>query len=91
MIKAVVFDLYETLVTQSGVDVPRAGALGESLGLDARTYRRKWKELRPLALHVSDHRRQHRERCDDGDGSKERGAADVRRIRHLGLRVPQRT
>jgi FMN phosphatase YigB (HAD superfamily) len=50
MFKAVVFDLYETLVTQSGVDVPRAGALGESLGLDATAYRREWKQLRPLAL-----------------------------------------
>jgi FMN phosphatase YigB (HAD superfamily) len=50
MIKAVVFDLYETLVTQSGTDVPRAGALGESLGLDATAYRREWKQLRPLVL-----------------------------------------
>jgi len=50
MVKAVIFDLYETLVTQSGVDVPRAGALGEPLGLDPTAYRKKWKELRPLAL-----------------------------------------
>ena len=50
MIKAVVFDLYETLVTQTGTDVPRAGALGESLGLDATAYRREWKQLRPLVL-----------------------------------------
>lgn len=50
MIKAIIFDLYETLVTQSGVDVPRAGALGEALGLDPTAYRKKWKELRPLAL-----------------------------------------
>jgi HAD superfamily hydrolase (TIGR01509 family) len=50
MLKAVVFDLYETLVTQSGTVVPRAGALGESLGLDATAYRREWKQLRPLAL-----------------------------------------
>lgn len=50
MVKAVVFDLYETLVTQSGTAVPRAGALGESLGLDAAAYRREWKQLRPLAL-----------------------------------------
>jgi hypothetical protein len=35
MFKAVVFDLYEILITQSGTVVPRAGALGESLGLDA--------------------------------------------------------
>jgi len=50
MFKAVVFDLYETLVTQSGTAVPRAGALGESLGLDATAYRREWKQLRPLVL-----------------------------------------
>ena len=50
MVKAVIFDLYETLVTQSGVDVPRAGALGKAFGLDPTAYRRKWKELRPLAL-----------------------------------------
>ena len=50
MFKAVVFDLYETLVTQSGMGVPRAGALGESLGLDATAYRREWKQLRPQAL-----------------------------------------
>jgi HAD superfamily hydrolase (TIGR01549 family) len=50
MFEAVIFDLYETLVTQSGTMVPRAGALGESLGLDATAYRREWKQLRPLAL-----------------------------------------
>ena len=50
MFKAVVFDLYETLVTQSGTAVPRAGALGESLGLDATAYRREWKQMRPQVL-----------------------------------------
>ena len=50
MFKAVVFDLYETLVTQSGTPVPRAGALGESLGLDPTAYRREWKALRPRVL-----------------------------------------
>jgi putative hydrolase of the HAD superfamily len=50
MFKAVIFDLYETLVTQMGTDVPRAGALGESLGLNAIAYRREWKRLRPLVL-----------------------------------------
>src|SRR5687768_16431423 len=50
MINAVVLDLYETLVTQTGTAVPRAGALGESLGLDATAYRREWKRLRPLVL-----------------------------------------
>ncbi len=50
MFKAVVFDLYETLVTQSGTPVPRAGALGQSLGLDPIAYRREWKQLRPQVL-----------------------------------------
>ena len=50
MVKAVVFDLYETLVTQSGTAVPRAGALGESLGLDPTAYRREWKQIRPRVL-----------------------------------------
>ena len=50
MVKAILFDLYETLVTQSGTPVPRAGRLGESLGLDPTAYRREWKQLRPLVL-----------------------------------------
>jgi HAD superfamily hydrolase (TIGR01509 family) len=50
MVKAVVFDLFETLVTQSGTAVPRAGALGAALGLDAIAYRKEWKRLRPLVL-----------------------------------------
>jgi putative hydrolase of the HAD superfamily len=50
MVKAILFDLYETLVTQSGVDVPRAGALGVTFGLDPTAYRRQWKQLRPQAL-----------------------------------------
>jgi putative hydrolase of the HAD superfamily len=50
MFKAVIFDLYETLVTQSRTVVPRGGALGESLGLDPTAYRREWKKLRPDIL-----------------------------------------
>ena len=50
MLRAVVFDLYETLVTQCGTAVPRAGALGESFGLDAKAFRVEWKKLRPLVL-----------------------------------------
>jgi HAD superfamily hydrolase (TIGR01509 family) len=50
MVKAIVFDLYETLVTQSGADVPRAGTLGGALGLDATAYRKQWKLLRPRVL-----------------------------------------
>jgi HAD superfamily hydrolase (TIGR01509 family) len=50
MIKAVIFDLYETLVTQSGTTVPRGGALGDSLGLDGIAYRREWKQMRQQIL-----------------------------------------
>ena len=50
MFKAVLFDLYETLVTESGAEIRNAGALGESFGLDARAYRREWKQLRPFVL-----------------------------------------
>jgi FMN phosphatase YigB (HAD superfamily) len=50
MVQAVVFDLYETLVTQSGTPVPRAGGLGALLGLDPTAYRHEWKQLRPLVL-----------------------------------------
>jgi HAD superfamily hydrolase (TIGR01549 family) len=50
MFKVVIFDLYETLVTQSSTVVPRGGALGESLGLDPAAYRREWKKLRPQIL-----------------------------------------
>jgi HAD superfamily hydrolase (TIGR01549 family) len=50
MLKAVVFDLFETLVTQSGADVPRAGRLGHVLGVDPGAFRVEWKKLRPLVL-----------------------------------------
>ena len=50
MLKAVLFDLYETLVTESGAQIRNAGALGESFGLDAKAYRAEWKQLRPLVL-----------------------------------------
>lgn len=49
-IRAVIFDLYETLVSESGLDVPRAGALGPAFGLDPIAYRRQWKPLRPLVV-----------------------------------------
>jgi hypothetical protein len=50
MIRAIVFDLFETLVTQTGFDVPRASLLGKSLGLDDAAYRSHWKRRRPLVL-----------------------------------------
>lgn len=50
MRSAVLFDLFETLVTESGTVVPRAGELGEFFGLDPRAFRVEWKQLRPLVL-----------------------------------------
>lgn len=47
---AVLFDLFETLVTESGAVVSRAGALGEFFGLDPKAFRVEWKQLRPLVL-----------------------------------------
>lgn len=47
---AVLFDLFETLVTESGAAVPRAGALGECFGLDPKAFRAEWKQLRLLVL-----------------------------------------
>ena len=47
MIAAVLFDLYQTLVTERDVAVPRASGLGETLGLDDRTYRAAWRLQRP--------------------------------------------
>jgi HAD superfamily hydrolase (TIGR01509 family) len=45
-IKAVLFDLYETLVTEHGLDVPRAGKLGPTLGIPTERFRPVWKALR---------------------------------------------
>ncbi len=46
MIAAVLFDLYETLVTERDARPARASALGERLGLDARVFRRAWRSQR---------------------------------------------
>ena len=50
MFRAVLFDLYETLVTETGAEIRNAGALGESFGVDPKAYRKEWKQLRPLVL-----------------------------------------
>jgi HAD superfamily hydrolase (TIGR01549 family) len=47
MIKAVLFDVFETLVTERGRDIPRASSLGETLGLDGAAFRTAWKARRP--------------------------------------------
>jgi putative hydrolase of the HAD superfamily len=43
MIEAVLFDLYETLVTESGGAIQRASALAVRLGVDEEDYRRLWR------------------------------------------------
>ena len=50
MIEAVFFDLYETLVTEHGIDVARAARLGPRLGLDDKTYRLQWRLQRPRVI-----------------------------------------
>jgi putative hydrolase of the HAD superfamily len=47
VIHAVVFDLYETLITESGIQTTRAGSLAATLGLERDAYRREWKARRP--------------------------------------------
>lgn len=47
MIGAVFFDLFETLVTEAGVRVPRASSLGARLGIDPDAYRAEWRRRRP--------------------------------------------
>jgi HAD superfamily hydrolase (TIGR01509 family) len=47
MIQAVLFDLFETLVTESAASVRRASSLAAELGVDQNTYRKHWRSLRP--------------------------------------------
>src|SRR6266550_3399719 len=47
MITAVLFDLFETLITESGFEPTRASHLGETLGLDPAAYRLAWRTRRP--------------------------------------------
>ena len=49
VIPALLFDLYETLVTERGTTPARAGSLGERLGLDPAAFRKAW---RPQRLRV---------------------------------------
>jgi FMN phosphatase YigB (HAD superfamily) len=44
MISAVLFDLYETLITESGIQLTRASALATALGLEEKVYRTEWKK-----------------------------------------------
>ena len=50
MIKAVLFDLLETLVTESHVPPARASSLAPVLGLERQAYRAEWKARRPRVV-----------------------------------------
>jgi putative hydrolase of the HAD superfamily len=47
MIAAVLFDLYETLVTESALQPTRASSLASTLGVEEKAYRAEWKKRRP--------------------------------------------
>jgi putative hydrolase of the HAD superfamily len=47
MLHAVVFDLYETLVTELDMPVRRASSLATELAVDESAYKRAWKSRRP--------------------------------------------
>jgi HAD superfamily hydrolase (TIGR01509 family) len=50
MVRAVLFDLFETLVTESGTQPTRASRLGGALGLDSEAFRIQWKTRRPRVV-----------------------------------------
>jgi HAD superfamily hydrolase (TIGR01509 family) len=47
MINTVLFDLFETLITESHYRPTRASSLGPALGLERDAYRKEWKARRP--------------------------------------------
>jgi len=47
VIRAVLFDLFETLITESHVAPTRASSLAHVLGLERQAYRAEWKARRP--------------------------------------------
>ncbi len=50
MITAVLFDLFETLITESGIQPTRASSLASALGLEKDAYRKEWKMRRPSVV-----------------------------------------
>lgn len=50
MIKVVLFDLFETLVTERHLTPVRASSLGERLGLERTAFRVRWRSQRPRVL-----------------------------------------
>ena len=49
-ISAVLFDLYETLITESVIRPTRASSLAATLGLEQNAYRAAWKRRRPRVV-----------------------------------------
>jgi FMN phosphatase YigB (HAD superfamily) len=50
MLRAVVFDLFETLVTESGTRPPGVSSLAPALGCERQSFRKEWKALRPAVM-----------------------------------------
>jgi putative hydrolase of the HAD superfamily len=50
MVEAVIFDLFETLITESRVPPTRASLLGDTLGLEPEAFRVEWKVRRPRVV-----------------------------------------
>ena len=50
MLKAILFDLFETLITESQTRPAGLSALAPQLGCDREVFRREWKTLRPAAM-----------------------------------------
>jgi putative hydrolase of the HAD superfamily len=50
MVKAVLFDLFETLVTESVTQPTRTSRLGSALGLEDAAFRAEWKATRPRII-----------------------------------------
>ena len=50
MIKTVLFDLFETLITEAQIGPTRASSLAAALGLEHEAYRAEWKARRPRVV-----------------------------------------
>jgi FMN phosphatase YigB (HAD superfamily) len=50
MVKAILFDLFETLITESRTRPPGVSSLAPTLGCDTEAFRREWKTLRPAVM-----------------------------------------
>jgi hypothetical protein len=50
VITAVVFDLFETLITESGTQPDSVSAVAPRLGCETRPFRKEWKAIRPAVI-----------------------------------------